>query len=251
MGKSIIVEDIQFQSEGYTLKGRTYKPATEGKYPAVAICHGFPGDNKNMDLAEELALNDIAVLVFYYRGAWGSEGSYRLTYLEPSTRDAINYLKSLPNVDTERVGLVSHSMGAVTLTKRLSQDKSIKTGVLMAPAADLSQYTGNESLKNIVPVFMKMAEGKLTDLSEESLSEDLVKAAGTVNPVDNVGAVTVPLLVIVGTADTVTTPESCRKLYDAANEPKEWVAIEGADHSFTEHRIPLTNKIIKWLKVHL
>jgi dipeptidyl aminopeptidase/acylaminoacyl peptidase len=112
----IKVENITFESSGYKLKGRTYKPEGDGKYPAVAICHGYPGDTKNMDLAEELALNGIAVLVFYYQGAWGSEGTYRFSNLVSSTECAVKYLKSLPFVDRERVGLVSHSMGAVPLT---------------------------------------------------------------------------------------------------------------------------------------
>ena len=47
---AIIVEDITFKSKHQSLKGRTYRPAKEGRHPAVAICHGYPGDTKNMDL---------------------------------------------------------------------------------------------------------------------------------------------------------------------------------------------------------
>ena len=51
------LQNIEFPSGDITLLGRLYKPEGRTKRPAVAICHGFPGDTKNMDLAEELALN--------------------------------------------------------------------------------------------------------------------------------------------------------------------------------------------------
>ena len=58
--------NVEFQSGNNTLLGRVYRPESRARRPAVAICHGFPGDIKNMDLAEELALHGIVTLVFYY-----------------------------------------------------------------------------------------------------------------------------------------------------------------------------------------
>ncbi len=96
---SIVVENVSFPSEGNTLLGRIYRPAPEGKYPAVVVCHAYPGDTKNMDLAEELALKGIVTLIFYYQGAWGSKGVYRFTKLELNTRDAVAFLRELPCVN--------------------------------------------------------------------------------------------------------------------------------------------------------
>jgi len=247
----ILVEDVSFDSEGYRLRGRVYHPMKEGRFPAVTLCHGYPGDNKNMDLAEELALSGIVVLIFYYRGAWGSEGEYSFSALAPSTGDALKLLRGLPYVDTDRVGLVSHSMGALPLTKVMSHDRAVKTGVLMAPASDLRAWTTGPALDIMLPYFLKMAEGKLTGWNEVRLRGDFEKAALELNPVDSIRDVTAPLLVVVGSEDALTVPQSCRLLYEAANEPKEWVIIEDADHNFTEHRMPLIKKVIDWLNAHL
>jgi pimeloyl-ACP methyl ester carboxylesterase len=130
-------ENVEFPSGGNILFGRIYGPESGAKRPAVAICHGFPGDTKNMDLAEELALNDIVTLVFFYQGAWGSGGKYSLTKLEVGAKDAVAYLRTLPYVDPKRVGLVSHSMGALPLTKTMSLDPTVKTGGFMSPASDI------------------------------------------------------------------------------------------------------------------
>ena len=114
------LENIKFTSAGNILLGRIYRPEGKLRKAAVAFCHGFPGDTKNMDLAEELALNGIVTLIFYYQGAWGSGGKYSLTKLEVGVRDAVAYLKTLPYVDPRRVGLISHSMGALPLSKVMS-----------------------------------------------------------------------------------------------------------------------------------
>lgn len=249
--RSIIVENTPFESEGYTLKGRIYRPVEGGPFPGVVLCHGFPGDEKNMDLAEELALNGIVVLIFFYRGAWGSEGTYSLRWLAPCARDATDFLESKPYVDTERMGMIGHSMGAVPLASRLRDDLQIKTGVFMAPAADLGALATDEGISASVPFFLTLAGGKLSGFDEPAAMSDLRWIAEEESPVDIIGAVRKPVKVIVGSNDTVTTPESCRALYEAANEPKEWALIEGADHIFSEHRYPLIDAVLGWFKENL
>ena len=251
MGETIVVEDTVIPCDDVRLLGRLYRPREEVLYPAVAICHGYPGDTKNMDLAEEFALNGVVVLIFYYMGAWGSGGEYRLTNLVPSTQAAVKYLRDLKCVDPSRVGLVSYSMGAVPLTKCMNMDPSLKTGVLMAPASDIKSWSEDPYLENIVPVFLKMAEGKLAGWTEEKLREDIKVAASKLNPIQTVRKVHAPLMVVLGTNDTVTMPSDIRRLYEAANEPKKLVEIEGADHGFSEHRGPLQKAIIDWVSSHL
>ena len=247
---AIIVEDITFTSNENKLKGRTYRPAKEGKHPAVAICHGYPGDTKNMDLAEEIALNGIVVLIFYYQGAWGSEGTYRFSNLVPSTVDAVKYLKSLSFVDSKRVGLISLSMGTIPLTNVMSKDRSIKTGVLMAPVSDLSKWLADDIVDNIFQMFLRMAKGKLAYGDEEEYKKDVIKAR-KLNPMDKVADIKAPILITVGSADNMTHPDDCKALYEKATPPKKWALIDGADHEFNEHRLILQEKVLEWLREHL
>ena len=245
------LENVEFTSGGNNLLGRIYRPEGRGRRPAVAICHGYPGDTKNMDLAEELALNGIVALVFYYQGAWGSSGKYSLTKLEVGARDAVSYLRSLPCVDPKRVGLVSHSMGALPLSKTMSLDPTIKTGVLMSPVSDISLWTSGDALETIIPHFIQSARGKLEGLTAEQLRADLRDVTEAGNPIKLIGNVKASTLVIVGTNDDVTPPDLCKMLYDKAGEPKKWVLIEGADHGFSEHRVSLIRAALDWLKVTL
>lgn len=151
-----------------------------------------------MDLAEHLALNNIAVLVFYYQGAWSSEGTYSFNNLAPSTEDAVKYLKSQSYVDSERVGLVSHSMGAVPLSNVMHKDKSIKAGVLMSPASDISKWLSAEIIDNIFPIFVEMAKGKLAYGDESEYRKSMMEAAEKLNPMEKIADIDAPVLVIVG-----------------------------------------------------
>ncbi len=247
----IIIENVKIPHGVTKLKGRIYRAEGEGRKPSAIICHGYPGDTKNMDLAEELALNGYNVLVFYYAGAWGSEGTYRFSNLTPSTKSALEWLLEKPYVDTSRVALISHSMGAVPLTNLMSVDGRVKTGVLMSPASDLTSWLGDYVIDTIFTVFKTMSEGKLATGDDEVYKQDIIESGKKLNPMDRVAGIKAPIMVIVGSSDAVTTPDTCRALYEKATEPKKWVLVEGADHSFTEHRLPLQKEVLGWLRKRL
>lgn len=247
----VIISDVTFRNGLYLLRGRFYKPVSSPKFSAVAICHGYPGDTKNMDLAEELALNGVAVLVFYYEGAWGSEGKYRFSHLLSSTQAAISYLKSLDFIDSERIGLISHSMGAIPLTNVMINDESVKSGVLMSPASDISKWLSKEAIDNVFNIYLEMAKGKLSLGNIDEYKRDMIKVARNYNPIDKISSIKSPLLFVVGSVDNITHPDDVKALYEKASSPKKLVMIDGADHGFSEHRIILIEKILEWLNDNL
>jgi dienelactone hydrolase len=248
---AITVKNVEIPHGELKLKGRIYKADGEGRKPSAIICHGYPGDTKNMDMAEDLAINGYNVLVFYYAGAWGSEGTYRFRNLTPSTKSALDWLLEKPYVDTNRVALISHSMGAVPLTNLMSVDNRVKTGVLMSPASDLAPWLGEDVIDTIFTVFRTMSEGKLATGDDAEYKTDMIEAGKNLNPMDRIADIKAPIMVIVGSSDDVTTPDACRGLFDKASEPKKWVLVDGADHSFTEHRIPLQKEVLVWLRKEL
>jgi len=248
---SITVQEVSIPHEGFNLRGRVYRPMADGTYPAAAICHGYIGDTKNMDIAEDLAMNGVVALVFYYPGAWGSGGTFSLTGLAPSARDAIDWLRQQHYVDPDRVGLLGHSLGAVPVAQRLNADDRLRAGVFIAPAGDLTPLATGDSAEMFILNYIVQAEGKLVGLTEERLRADLGVLLREQNPIKLIGSVRAPVMIVVGSLDGVTPHDSCRRLYDAANEPKRFVLMKGADHDFTAHRAPLTAEILGWLREHL
>ena len=243
----ITIDNVHIKHGEYKLNGRVYRASGEDPKPSAIICHGYPGDTKNMDLAEELAFNGYNVLVFYYMGAWGSEGTYRFKNLTPSAKSALDWFITQPYVDPSRVALISHSMGAVPLTNLMSADPRVKTGVLMSPASEISLWLAEGVVVNIFEGFTTMSVGKLDMGDLDEYKKDMIAAGTTLNPMDKVASIKAPLMVIVGSNDPITTPDVCEKLYEKATSDKEWVLTEGADHSYTEHRAPLQKAVLDWL----
>ena len=47
----------------------------EGPHPTILLLHGYPGNEKNADIAQALKRVGYNVLTFHYRGSWGSQVS--------------------------------------------------------------------------------------------------------------------------------------------------------------------------------
>ena len=61
------------------LLGLVFLANGRGPHPTVILLHGFPGNEKNLDVAHMLRRGGYNVLVFHYSGSWGSRGSYSFT----------------------------------------------------------------------------------------------------------------------------------------------------------------------------
>ena len=141
--------------EGYLL-GILQRPHgdAEERHPLVLLCHGFPGNEQNRDLAAALRNAGACAAFFHYRGCWGSGGDYRLAHLP---EDGMTMLQHILNnaekyhVDPERVYLVGHSMGGFCVMNMLAQGTPVKGALLMAPCDMGDKYlTHRESFDKLV-----------------------------------------------------------------------------------------------------
>ena len=120
-------EHVTFDARGATLNGELYYPAgttSHDKLPAVIVTHGGAntyGMIKN--IASELARRKFVVLNFSAYGQGLSEqpdyddsdqGADGLNVVKTPAGmlDAVNFVRSLKFVDTTRIGIYGHSMGA-------------------------------------------------------------------------------------------------------------------------------------------
>jgi hypothetical protein len=87
-----------------------------------------------------------------------------------------------PYVDTARVALISHSMGAIPLTNLMSVDERVKTGVLIAPASDTAPWLGEEVIGTLFTVFRTMSEGKLATGDDSEYKQDIDRGGKEAEP---------------------------------------------------------------------
>jgi uncharacterized protein len=105
-------------SAGAHLNGMMYHPAMneDDRRGVIVLLHGFPGHERNFDLAQILRRAGWHTLVFHYRGSWGSTGDYRFAHARADVRHVIDYLRrdqiaAQHRIDPERIITVGHSLG--------------------------------------------------------------------------------------------------------------------------------------------
>jgi hypothetical protein len=64
------METFQIPSHGAMLNALAYVAEGAGPHPVVLLLHGFPGNEKNLDLAQAIRRDGWDVVYFDYRGSW-------------------------------------------------------------------------------------------------------------------------------------------------------------------------------------
>ncbi len=174
-------EDIEFENNKaeITLKGTFTRPKNEGKYPVVVLISGSGPQDRNsnilghksfMVIADMLSNNGIAVLRFDDRGTAESEGDFSLATSYDFAEDvisAIDYLRTRPDIDTSKMGLIGHSEGGAIAPLVASTRPDVAFIILMAGTG----VTGAE-------VLLKQQE---LILSKSGISEADLKSLKTIN----------------------------------------------------------------------
>lgn len=118
--------DLTFACGDLTLEGALHLPVrqaglpTSTPAPGVVVCHPHPQYGGDMDnnvvlaACEALVERGFAALRFNFRGAGRSDGAFDQGQGEQDdVRAALAHLRSLSEVDPERVGLAGYSFGAM------------------------------------------------------------------------------------------------------------------------------------------
>lgn len=116
--------DIEFYSEGYTLRGKLIAPEDKNqRVPAIIFLIGSEESSShttnyksflNYFFENALDTSNVAVLHFDERGVGRSDGKWHNTTLGDRARDAKNaaeYLKTLPYIDPQKIFVAGHGQG--------------------------------------------------------------------------------------------------------------------------------------------
>ncbi len=172
-----------FDSHGSRVFGRILLPAfydADSRCPAVVMLHGHPGGDKNMDIAEALRANGYAVVVFSYRGVWGSHGDYSMSHIVEDVLSAVEHLQNSAasyRVDPEKIFLFGHSMGGFAALNAIACGAPVKGAVLLAPYDAGFMY--RNCREKFDSVMACKERGYFTLASENALEEDAEANAET------------------------------------------------------------------------
>ena len=240
------VESIHFASGTAQIVGVLYAaqdhdPNAPDHHPAAILLHGMPGSEKNFDLAYRLRDVGWHVLIVHFRGSWGSGGDYDMTAQPDDALAAVNYLlAAVPTIDPARIALVGYSLGSRAAIVAAQRDKRIGAVVSIAGSADYDDLMpSTEVFTHLLPF--------LHNATVRSLSAQWLRLGGSENPVAIVGQLDRPLLIVHGTEDEIVPYFMAPALSQAAGQHATLITLEGADHTFTQHRSQLVEAVTGWL----
>lgn len=142
--------DVEFASEGTTIRGWLYLPDGPGPHPAVVLAGGwcYVRELVMPSYAQDFANNGLAALVFDYRNLGVSDGEPR-QHLDPwmqirDYQNAVSFLGTRPEVDADRIGAwgISYSGGHVIVLA--ATDPRVKAIVSQIPVVD-----GYENMRRV------------------------------------------------------------------------------------------------------
>ena len=207
-------EDVSFQTaDGLMLQGWFIPGGPAGGSKLTWLWfHGNGGNigHRVNELAQARRHTGDNIFIFDYRGYGQSEGkpSEKGTYLD--SRAAMEFLRSRPGVDPDRIIYLGHSLGAAVAVE-LALTQPPLAMVLVSP------FTSVRDMASLTLPFPPA--GWLVRNHYDSISR--------------VPSINVPLLVLHGDLDEIVPISQGLKLYEAANEPKRFQVLEGAAHNDT------------------
>jgi pimeloyl-ACP methyl ester carboxylesterase len=241
---------LHIPSHGLLINGVVYSPAGARPHPTILICHGLPGNEKNLDLAQAIRRAGWNAVTFNYRGSWGSPGSYRFAQNLEDADAVLAYLREPSNatrlgIDTKRIVLAGHSMGGWVTVMTAAHDHSL-AGVVLISAADMGQLGKMEHEKLVAEMADNM-EGLAGVTAESMANEDAqnAKAFEFANAVP--GLKGVPMLVLSANDGLAPQTDALVEAVQAEGNHNVKAIHAATDHGWSDHRIFLESTIIEWL----
>lgn len=244
------MEVLHIPSGDVAINGVAYLAAGAGSHPTVVICHGLPGNEKNLDLAQALRRRGWNAITFNYRGSWGSPGTYRFSQNPEDARAVLAFLRQPENaaklgIDTRRMAMVGHSMGGWVTAMAGSEEPALRGLVLISagdfglvgqmPDPDRTKLVADnsETLNNTVPALSSELAAYAADWDYANRAEAL-KAT--------------PLLVLTSDDGLAAHGEVLVAAVRKVGGTKVRTAHVATDHSWSDHRIDLEARVIRFLE---
>lgn len=274
-------QEVEFPSEGVTLRGWFSLPDRPGPHPAVVVTGGFGGVKEvfgHHDYPAVFCAAGLAVLTYDHINCGQSDGLPRQE-LDPilqqrGYRDAVTYLASRPEIDGDRIGIWGTSYSGGHVLAVAACERRIRCVVSQAMTiSGRDNFRARHTPAQLADFYRRFAEDRLGRLAGQPpvMVQAFADQSDTVRFMDSLppeqrgswrNEITLrswehyaeyepaafierisptPLLMIVPIADTMTPAEDALAAYHRALEPKALLAVPGDHYSVYSEHFETTS----------
>jgi uncharacterized protein len=254
-------DSVEFKSHFDKLNGVMLMPQGIGPHPTILLLHGFPGYERNFDLAQVLRRAGWNVLVFHYRGSWGSEGKYSFKHVIEDVEAAVEYLRlestcKRYRIDPNKLAIIGHSLGGFAALMYASSHSDVK-GICSIAGYNLGEigdmlYEDSNAAKALAIEWIEYIN-PLSETTTQDLIKEVILNKENYNLIRFAKQISkLPLMIIGAKHDTVAIPSIHHtKLVNAvkAENPCSFKEVTlCTEHCFSDKRIALAKELLTWLK---
>ena len=240
--------ELQIPSSGSKIYGFSYTAGGKRLHPTVVFLHGMPGNERNLDLAQNLRRAGYNVIYFDYRGSWGSEGKYTYSNSIQDAGAVIDYITDSANVqylkvDTNRIALIGHSIGAGIAIIEGTQNDKVKAIGGISVMNPYTLFQGKEAQSNVLGLEEYISTLGMLETDPETYLKDVMLHLNEYNIESLITSTRKPILVI---------DEHQKNDYlEHISKKNLTYRIWDTDHAFTNRRIALSTELRTWLDKNL
>jgi uncharacterized protein len=254
------MQSFQIPSHGALLNAFVYVAAGAGPHPVVVLLHGFPGNERNLDLAQDIRRAGWNVLYFDYRGSWGSTGDFSFSHGIEDTAAAVDYLRSpimakILRLDPARIVLIGHSMGGFMAVQDAAADHRI-LGVGLISAADLGgriplplpKERQHAAIKALSAAYDREGMDPISGSTPEELAHDTLANAERWSFMAKVESLKSRAALIITSDDAYARgDETFAAALRRAGDSRVATLHLHTDHVYSDQRGALAAAVLRWL----
>jgi uncharacterized protein len=242
---------VHIPSGGVEINAVVYVAAGAGPHPVVVLCHGLPGNEKNLDLAQAIRRAGWTVINFNYRGSWGSPGSYSFANDLADVDAVLAYARDPANaaklgLDPKRIVLGGHSLGGWATALTAAHDKGL-SGAFMISPGNLGRI--GKMPRDQAIAFLKDNGMESLVTTPEAMADELIAKGDAYDFVSTAPRMTDTRLLML-TSDDGGAPMADALVAGIRVKGGKTVTTIHAttDHSWSDARVRLASEVIGWLR---
>ena len=233
------------------IAGLIYNANGLQKHPTLLLLHGYPGNERNLDIAQVVRSRGWNVIYFDYRGSWGSQGKFSFKNCVEDVVNVVSFCNKYRDslkIDTSNIVLFGHSMGGWVCLKALQELPTIKKGFVLSTwdiAKDFKNVSNEKEMLSIANDPNIAGKYFVLNTSLKDLYTPVLQDKTYFNLLNDAKSLGDKQIIMI---DEHEKNSQLAEKIKESNKLYFDYSVWQTDHSFTNKRASLINKVLAFLE---